>query len=1172
MTPPSTPATSSPARSAHSRARPRSPADAADLILGGAGVDVVNAGGGADWAYTSGAADRVCGNSGADHLYAGDDADLVFGGSGDDQAYGEAGADQVYGNTGADSLYGGAGTDRLQGNAGSDWVDGGTEADVLLGGTSAAGSADGGDVLLGAGGADVLVGDNAPSDVLADQPYPADLGSTDTTLGGADHLVGGDDDDRAYGGLADDAVFGGLGHDHAEGNPGADRIWGEAGDDDVIGGSSQLATGLFSGTEQGRPDAGDLLHGGAGQDVITGDNAAVTRGGTAHPVMAGRGFLTTRGVDLADEGSGAPTGVAGDDTIQAGGGVDVVFAQRGTDSVSLGEGADYGEGGPGTDAVHGDAGDDDVVGGSFTRGHRGHRPAGHRGHPRRRRRRGRRARRQRVAHPAHHGDHDPPHGGPGHHPARGGAVRPRSHRRPPGPPGPTSSRATPATTSSSARATTTRSTPAPRPTTPRAARAPTSCAAATATTTSSAARSRAARRRRRGEVGQPDAGDDVEGGVGLRPPPRRQRPADPSHGRAARLADAPGERGPDRLVPARGVTHHDLVGPVPASAAPQRSAGDALSGGTGVDVIFGQDGDDRVSGGGDDDYAEGDGGADVLHGDVALTTAEIVTAPPGAAWATPVVDGATVTAGQDDLTGGWARQGYRDGNDTVHGDGGDDFVVGDNGDVARVARRRTTERVYTQRYGAARPGVAKVRVAGDTASSTRCCPTTGSAATATCEVTGAWGGDTVLGGDGDDVLYGQDGNDQIWAGAGDDDVYGELGADTLYGEDGEDAILGDRGGVQNRYEDGSRSTTTSLTMPPAITYTSRLAGSVSREADLLHDVNGTDFVGGATSTPMKLDGITFGGVDRIRGGAGHDSIHAGAGDDLVNGDSGGDSVFGDRGNDVMWGGAGRVCLHTDAACLADPGTSGEYVDHLAGGKDADVIDWRPRGAYGTAPRYTDRTCSTGTVPVTTKKDGTTDPCSWFEMTDRADDVLTVAVDAGQPAPPGRGLGLRRLGPRRHAGRQRRERTQPRRPAHRLVGRLQPVEPLQRGVRRVHRRARPQPLGRVLPPGLGHGQRSRPPGRQRRRRDGRDLGVRRAGAGVHRGRQGPRDGQRLPDDSGSLRRRERLRRVLIRSTCLCVAGGRRAACPGRCHAAERRTRPGVCPVTRAKARLKAASDP
>ena len=278
-----------------------------------------------------------------------------------------------------------------------------------------------------------------------------------------------------------------------------------------------------------------------------------------------------------------------------------------------------------------------------------------------------------------------------------------------------------------------------------------------------------------GGVGQPDAGDDVEGGSGsdllLGDNGLLTRPTDGQRDWRTDRANAT-QTG---LVPARGMTHHDLVGPVPSSAAPLRSAGDALSGGTGVDVIFGQDGDDRVSGGGDDDYAEGDGGADVLHGDAALTLSELVTAPADAAWSTPLVDGATVTAGQDDLIGGWARQGYRDGADTVHGDGGDDFVVGDNGNVARVLDG-TTERIYTQRYGSARPGVAKVRVAGDNASSTRFCPTTGSTATATCEVTGAYGGDTVLGDDGDDVLYGQDGGDTIWAGDGDDDVYGELGS------------------------------------------------------------------------------------------------------------------------------------------------------------------------------------------------------------------------------------------------------------------------------------------------------------------------------------------------------------------------------------------------------------
>ena len=54
------------------------------------------------------------------------------------------------------------------------------------------------------------------------------------------------------------------------------------------------------------------------------------------------------------------------------------------------------------------------------------------------------------------------------------------------------------------------------------------------------------------------------------------------------------------------------------------------------------------------------------------------------------------------------------------------------------------------------------------------------------------------------------GDTHLGLATGDDDVYGELGADVLYGEAGEDAILGDRGGVQDRYENGSRSTSTTL--------------------------------------------------------------------------------------------------------------------------------------------------------------------------------------------------------------------------------------------------------------------------------------------------------------------------------------------------------------------------
>lgn len=960
-------------------------ADAVDLVLGGAGVDVVNAGGGGDFVYTAGAEDRVCGNSGADHLYGGDDADLVYGGSGADQAYGEAGTDQVYGNDGGDSLYGGAGADRVQGNSGADWIDGGSEADVLLGGTSKAGTADGADTLFGSGGTDVLVGDNAQTDVVASAPYPTDLASTDTTLGGNDYLVGGDDADRSYGGVGDDVSFSGGGDDDTEGNPGTDRLFGDAGDDDLVGGSSELASGLFTGSEAGRPDAGDFLYGGTGQDVITGDNARLVRGGSTHPTLIGRGVTTGRSIDLADE-SGTQAGVAGDDSIEGGNDTDLVYGQRGGDTISLGDAADYGEGGPGADAVHGDNGDDDIVGGSFTpasgllpsatgqsdgddvlSGDAGEdvvlgdngaltRPvvnllpgpltAN-------------RVSAARVIAPYDLGDgptagtsgadrisggtqNDVLLGQGGNDLADGGAGADYAEG------GQGSDLVLGGTEDDDV------------------------VGGSSASTASNAA----------GPIGQPDGADNVYGGDG----------SDLAVGDNALISRVSAGRDwrTDRadatqtgLVPGRGIALHDLNVPVPGVV---HAGGDSLSGQGGVDVLLGQDGNDRISGGSNDDYVEGAGGADTIHGDLALDDSERVPAVVGSAWSTTAVDGATVSAGQDDLIGGSSTQAFRDGNDTVRGEGDDDFVVGDNGAVARVLDG-TTERVYGPRYGGPVTGHAKVRVAGGGASSTRYCPTTGSAATSTCEVAGAFGSDLVYGDAGQDVLYGQDGADTIWGGGDDDDIYGELGADVLNGEGGEDAILGDRGGIQDRYENGSRSTGTTLSQPPAVTYTSRRAGSVSREADLLHDVNGTDFVAGASDRAMPLDGITFGGNDRIRGGDGHDSLHGGAGDDLVNGDSGGDAVFGGRGNDALWGGLGKVCAYDAATCLAEPGTNGEWIDHLAGGKNEDVIDWRPRGVYGTGQAFTGRTCSTGTAPVTTKKDGTTDPCSWFEMTDRADDVV-----------------------------------------------------------------------------------------------------------------------------------------------------------------------------------------
>ncbi len=962
------------------------PADAADLIQGGAGVDDVDAGGGGDWAYTYGGGDRVCGSSGNDRLFGGGADDVILAGSGADQASGEAGSDRVYGNDGPDVLRGNEGDDRLQGNAGGDWADGGSGADVVLGGTSKAGRADGDDVLLGGTGGDVVVGDNAQSDDPAAAPYPTDLASTDAASGGTDRIYGGDDADTLYGGLEGDFVWGGSGDDSAEGNPGSDTIRGEDDDDDIVGGSSQARA---ADPEAGFPDVDDDLFGDDGQDVIAGDNASISRGASPHPVMAGRGLTTSRAVDLLDEGPGTPSGVSGGDRIEGGESADVVFAQRGADTVDLGEGQDYGEGGPGVDSVEGQAGDDDLVGGSFT-------PASGSGSAR-------------VGQPDGGDTLD---GGPDEDVVLGdnGAL----------------TRVVLPSPLTAGRVTVQRAiAPYDLGDSPTAGTfgadtisgaggndvllgqdgadlvegdagddyaeggqgrdlvrggsedddlvGGSSSSAPGSTTTSTA-----------GAAGQPDGADNVVGGSGddllVGDNALLTRPSSGRDWRTQRANPAG-----TALVPGRGISLLDLEGPVSATANGLHSAGDALSGQTGVDVILGQDGVDAISGGGDDDYVEGQGASDTIRGDLPLGAGQLIQAPSGAAWTTPAADAAPFVEGQDDLTGGWSLADYRDAGDVIHGDGNADFVVADNGAIARVLDG-ATEQVYTERYGTLRPGDAKVRVAGGGAASTRFCDA--AAASATCESAGAFGADVVRGGGGDDVLYGQDGDDVIWAGTGDDDVYGELGDDVLHGEDGEDAILGDRGGIRNRYEDGSRSVTTSVNQPPAVTYVSRREGSVSREVDQLHDVNGTDFVGSGAGAAMAKDGITRGGADRISGGPGHDSLYGGFGDDLVNGDSGGDAVLGGRGNDALWGGRGADCagVTTEPArttCLADRGTDDAHVDYLFGGKDDDVIDWRPRGSTTTPGT----TCSLTAAPFTTvtKAKGkttqsTVDPCSWLEMT------------------------------------------------------------------------------------------------------------------------------------------------------------------------------------------------
>jgi len=824
------------------------PADqgAADLIVGGAGIEIVSAGSGNDRAELGNGNDRACGQIGDDTLRLSGDADKAWGGDGIDQIFADSGADFAYGNDGNDGIYGGGDADLLEGNNGTDSVFGGDDNDTIFGGTRAAGQPDAGDFLYGEGGVDKIVGDNG-----SDVPYPLDLDGTVPTAGGDDVISGGPLNDLAYGGLANDTITGDAHDDYLEGNNGTDTINGNTGDDQIIGGSSEEASAGV-----GRPDNGDFLYGDEEEDLIAGDNTRFTAGPTTR-LLQGRDVPQIQITQL-DLGLTPAAATSGGDLLSGGGSTDVLLGQGGADRVQGNAGMDYAEGGPGSDWIEGNAGVDDLVGGSYVAD---------------------------SGNPA---------------------------------------------------------------------------------------------------LGQPDGADMIFGGahadviLGDNGSILRLIAGDQPTSVTVRLA-ADGS-----AFPARIITLLDKV-----AADTNRSGDDRISGGAEVDLAWGQDGNDVMTGDGDADYLEGNGGGDTMRGDAALNS----TVPPQMWPGAPGDMGPSTADGQDDLIGGSTAQAHRDGDDTVEGNGADDVILGDNGSLMRTIVNGK-EKVYSERYATGadltNATVSRTHDPALPGPSTRFCTT----AQTTCEPLGAHGNDTLSGNAGNDGVWGQDGDDTIYGGDGDDDLFGELGGDTIYGEAGEDAILGDRGGVVNQFLNADDAAALGFTVifnqVPQETYTGFRQGYYDRRVDLLHDVDGDEWIGSSTSPAMPHNGIGEGGSDLIRGGSGNDNLHGGWGNDIINGDSGGDQIFGAQGSDVLWGGKGcdPVLNAADPQCLTNGvfnpdsrGVNDIMMDHVFGGLgagiddagfDSDLLDMKPRGVYST--------CVPGRWPQTIG--GVTyDPCIWFEWTE-----------------------------------------------------------------------------------------------------------------------------------------------------------------------------------------------
>ena len=184
--------------------------------------------------------------------------------------------------------------------------------------------------------------------------------------------------------------------------------------------------------------------------------------------------------------------------------------------------------------------------------------------------------------------------------------------------------------------------------------------------------------------------------------------------------------------------------------------------------------------------------------------------------------------------------------------------------------------------------------------------------------------DTINGGNGNDVLYGRSGNDILEGGNGTDKLFGEGGNDTLRGGNDADELWGGSG---DDSLDGSNGA-------------DLLVGGTGN--DLLTGGNDSDRLDGGDGNDV-LDG--FNGLDDLYAGAGNDSLDGGNDNDVLAAGDGDDTITSGNGRDAVIAGAGDDVIDTsndndfvDAGSGADTITTGNGADFIAAGKGNDTID------------------------------------------------------------------------------------------------------------------------------------------------------------------------------------------------------------------------------------------
>jgi len=337
---------------------------------------------------------------------------------------------------------------------------------------------------------------------------------------------------------------------------------------------------------------------------------------------------------------------------------------------------------------------------------------------------------------------------------------------------------------------------------------------------------------------------------------------------------------------------------------------DTIVGGAGNDTIVGGLGDDDIHGNAGDDILFGD------HGRVDYTPDETVGGEDGPA------QGDFVPATLDRIRTTFDGVG---GADTVHGDEGDDLILGGYNPAAGTSPEDDL-------YG----GTGDDVILGDNGELDFAPDTT--TTDDPRDVIPVKAKTIVHGTGGVDIISGNAGADIIMGGTAGDTLYGDDSTGSAGTADGDDVLIGDNGEVV--YTDGVIAKIRTTDAVEGTGGADNITGNVGDDL-VLAGVNGSpDVISGSDDVDImlgdngqflyNLDG-DLSTLDRVEtldtGLGGGDEIYGRGQDDIILGGKGGDLIEGNENDDLILGDFGRIDFVDGVARYA------ETTDHSDGGDD-----------------------------------------------------------------------------------------------------------------------------------------------------------------------------------------------------------------------------------------------